>query len=135
VKRVSAWCLLAAGLAAGCAPAPSPPADTGAREMVRDYCDALVRQDWPQAYARLDAAGRKRCGPEEFARLARAYRRGLGFEPDAVRVRACEEQGATAIAHVVFTGQGRSGPRHYNDALTLRHDGDHWVVVLPARFG
>jgi hypothetical protein len=77
---------------------------------------------------------RRRCGPEQFAHLAQTYRRGLGFEPEAVRVRACDEQGDEAIAHVVLTGQVRAGPRHYNDALTLRRDGDQWRVVLPPRF-
>jgi hypothetical protein len=95
----------------------------------------VLHQDWQQAYASLDASSRRRWGAEPFARLARQYRRGLGFEPDAVRVRSCEEHGDEAVAHVLLTGRAASGARHYRDALTLKRDSDGWRVVLPPRFG
>ncbi len=132
MHRRWAWivCLLAA--AAGCAPAPPP--GTGAREVVQAYYEAIVRQDGPGAYAAVHPDSR-RGGAEQFARLAQHYRRGLGFEPDAVQVRSCEEHGDEAIAHVVLTGRGPSGARRYQDAVTLRRDGDRWGVVLPPGFG
>jgi hypothetical protein len=127
--------LVAAGLAAGCAGSPGPPPGTGAGETVQDFYEALLRQDWRQAYADLHPDSRKRCGADQFTRLARNYRHGVGFEADGVRVRSCEEQDDGAIAHIVLTGQSPAGPRHYNDAITLRRDGDRWWVVLSPLFG
>ena len=50
--RCGAWAVLAAA-GVGCGRPPAPPAGTGAQELVQDYYDGLVRQDWPQAYAAL----------------------------------------------------------------------------------
>jgi hypothetical protein len=129
-RWVWAVLLLAAGL--GCA---ARPADTGAREVVQDYYEALARQDWPQAYADLHPDSRRRWSADQFARLAQGYRRGVGFEPDGVRIRSCEEHGGEAVAHVVLTGPGPAGQRGYRDAVTLRRDGDRWGVELPPQFG
>ena len=128
--RLRACGVWAAVLAAGCSGA-SGPAGTGAANAARAYGEALVRRDWRAAYAALHPDIRARCGPEEFARRADHYRRGLGFEPDEVRVRACEERGAEAVAHVLLVGKGRT----FREALTLRRAGDDWGVVLPPRFG
>src|SRR5262249_6417336 len=87
-------------LAAGCTAAPTAPAGTGARQAAEGYFQALVRQDWPGAYALLHPNSRHHHSPEQFARLAQQYRRGLGFEPDGVQVRTCDERGEEAIAHV-----------------------------------
>jgi hypothetical protein len=122
------------GGAAGCSTAP-PRTDTGARQSVRTFYEALVRQDWPAAHAALDPGSRQRLNLEQFARLAQGYRRHLGFEPEAVQVRACEEHGSEAIAHLVLTGHAASSARSYKDAVTLRRDGDAWGVVLPVQFG
>jgi hypothetical protein len=97
--------------------------------------EALLRQDWGRAYAALDAPNRARCGAGQFARLADGYRRGLGFEPRAVHVRSCEERGAEAIAHVVFTGAAAGRQRYYKDAVVLRRGEAGWGVALPPRFG
>lgn len=134
VRRSQAGFLLLAGLA-GCGGAPTSPAGTGAKEAAQEYCEALVRQDWPQAYAALHPDSQRRCTREQFTRLAEAYRRKFGFDPEAVYVRACEEQGAEAIAHVVLTGQGTSKARRYRDGIVLRQTAGRWRVVLPPNFG
>ena len=128
-------CLLAVLVLAGCTPTPTAPAGTGAREASRDFYAALVRQDWEGAYRLLHADSRARCGREQFTQLAQGYRRGLGLEPEEVRVWACEEQGDRAIAHVAITGLSQSRRREYKDAVTLRRDGQGWGVVLPPGFG
>jgi hypothetical protein len=122
--------VVAAGLLFGCGRAPAPPSGTGAREAAVGYLHALSKKDWPGAYAALHRESRGRYSLEQFGRLARNYRDHLGFEPSAVRVRACEEQGDRAIAHMVWTGRGQ-----YKDAVELRREGEGWGVVLPKNFG
>jgi hypothetical protein len=134
VAARAGWALLFAGAVAGCGGTPTP-AGTGAREAVQDYYDALVRRDWPAAYASLDADSRKRCSAEQFTRLAQNYRKDLGFEPDGVHVRACEEHGAEALAHVVLTGRDAVQRKSHKDAVMLRRTGDDWGVVLSPNFG
>ncbi len=135
VQRASpAWGLVALLALAGCGKAPEGPAGTGAREAANRYFDALVRGDWPGAYALLDPGSKAQVGADRFARLAQDYRRGLGFDPDAVRVTACDERGDEAIAHVTLTGRG-AGRHRFKDAVALRRDGAGWAVVLPANFG
>jgi hypothetical protein len=126
--------VLLAGLA-GCNWAPAPPAGTGARETAQAYCEALVQRDWQQAYAALHPDSQKRCTQEQFTRLAQAYRRNLGFEPEEVQVRSCGERGTEAIAHVVLTGRASSQARRYKDGVTLRQTVEGWRVVLPPSFG
>jgi hypothetical protein len=121
--------LLALALA-GCR-APAPAVGTGSKEVVQTYFRALIRSDWARAHAALEDQSRARCAANRFADLAAIYRRGLGFEPEEVHVRSCEEHGDRAVAHVILTGRGK----RYKDAVTLRRDGGVWGVVLPARFG
>lgn len=130
MRRAALLALLAL---AGCRSEP-PPAGSGAREAAQRYFDALVRSDWPAAYSALTAESRKRVSGDGFARLAAAYRRGLGFDPDAAHVTACEEHGDEAIARLSLTGKGRHGHR-YKDGATLRREQAGWAVVLPANFG
>ena len=127
------WVLAAAGLSAGCGPAPTAPDDTGSREAVRGFYEAVLAQDWPRAYRFLHPVSQGRTSPEQFADRARNYRRSLGLEPEAVRLRSCEEHGTEAVAHVVLTG--RAGRQTYKDAITLRRNGAEWGVVLPPSFG
>jgi hypothetical protein len=134
MRRLSGTWLAAAVAVMGCAPAPPAPAGTGAREAARDFFESVARQDWPRGYALLADESRARVGPERFAKLAAAYRRGLGFEPDSVQVIACDEDGAQAVAHVTLTGRGPHRHR-YKDAAVLRRGGSGWGVVLPADFG
>jgi hypothetical protein len=121
--------------ALGCGRETAVPPGTGAREAAQGFFEALSRQEWAQAYAGLDAGTRRRWGPEQFARLAASYRRNLGFEPTSVHVRACEEQGKEATAHVVLEGRAASPQRPYKDAVMLREDDGVWRVVLPVNFG
>src|SRR5579862_487875 len=117
-------------LLAGCGQAPKE-RGTGAREAVEHFYGALLRKDWPTAYAALDADSRSRGGTDQFARRAESYRRSLGFEPERVNVRACEEHGSTAIAHLVLTGRTAVKQRTYKDAVALCKSGTSWGVVLP----
>ena len=110
------------------------PAGTGAREAATRYYEALLRKEWPGAYATLAAESKGKVSLEQFAKLAQEYRRGLGFEPDAVHIHACDENGGEAVAHVTLSGKG-SHRHRYKDAVTLRRDGAEWAIVLPANFG
>jgi hypothetical protein len=83
----------------------------------------------------LHADSRARCSAEEFARLAQNERRAIGLEVQSVGVRACDEKGDEAMAHVVLTGRVGNRQRSYRDAVVLRRGHDAWGVVLPARFG
>src|SRR5206468_11318029 len=108
---------------------------TGAREALEGYCEALVRQDWAQAYAVLASESQQRCGAAEFTRRAAAYQRGLGFKPEWVRVRSCQEHGNEALAQVIFSGRAVSGRRASKDAVVLRREDGRWGVLLPDNFG
>ena len=131
--RLRPWALLVL-LVAGCG-RPDAPAGTGAREAALGYYEALVRQDWAGAYDALHPDSRRRTSQEQFARLAGQHRQGLGFEPREAHVRACEEHGEEAVAHVTLTGPGKSGQVRYRDAVSLRRGEGGWGVVLPSNFG
>jgi hypothetical protein len=127
--------LLALLLVAGCGRrADDHPADTGSRDAVKAFFEAVGRQDWPTAYDALDPESRKGCSRDEFVRRAEAYRAGLGFDLDVVRVPTCEERGDEATAHVILAGSGHNR-REYKDTVTLRRRDGRWGVVLPTRFG
>ena len=129
---VSALLILAA---AGCGgPADPAPVDTGARQAVHRYADAVVRRDWPAAYAALTPEARSAWTPAEFARRADAYRQKLGFEPTVAHLRTAEERGDEATARLDFSGSA-AGRHHFKETLTLRRRDGKWGVVLPARFG
>ena len=119
----------------GCRGPTGQPADTGARNAARVFAEAIAEQDWPAAYDALHPDSRTRLRRDDFARLARQYRRNLRFEPASVQVRSCEEQGEEAKAHVVFSGQTKSGPRQFRDSLLLRRGSEGWGIVLPRHFG
>jgi len=125
----------AVALAAGCAAAPTTKTDTGAEAAARAYCEALARQDWAAAYAALHLDSRARFDADEFARLARAHRGRMGFEPEGVVVQSCEEHDAEAVAHVVFTGKAGGKGRSFKDGVALRRGAAGWGVVLPPGFG
>jgi hypothetical protein len=136
-RRCGAWVLVAAVALAGCgrSDVPPPRVSTGAEDAARAYFEALVSRDWPAAYQALDAKSRAGCDGDRFARLAEAYRRGLGFEPTAVHVQSCDERGDEAVAHVNLEGRAGESPRVYRDAVGLRRGPAGWGVVLPDRFG
>jgi hypothetical protein len=120
---------------AGCRGSATAPVGTGAERIARDYIEALARKDWPAAHALLHPDSRARCGVEVFARRAEQHRRGLGFEPKAVRLRSCEERGDQAIARFVFTGSVSGRQRVFREAIALRRGTEGWGVVLSPRFG
>lgn len=123
-----------AGLAGCGGPAPPAPAGTGAKEAAQTFYEGLIRKDWAAAHGTLAAESKGRVSADKFARLGDDYRRGLGFEPQAVHVGDCEEQGDRAVAHVTLTGKGPHRHR-FKDAVTLKRGGGGWAVVLPANFG
>jgi hypothetical protein len=130
------FCILLVGVSLiGCARAPDETPGTGAKECVQGYYEAIIQQDWPKAYAALDPQSQKGCGSQQFSRLAQSYRAALGFEPGAVHIRACEERGTEATAHVVLTGRAATQERRYKDAITLRRSDEGWRVILPQNFG
>jgi hypothetical protein len=134
--RPAWWCWgLLLALPGGCERTPERPANTGAEEVARAFYEGILQRDWARAHAALHPDSQSRCGPAEFARRAQEYRRSLGFEPEAVSVRFCEENGAEAVAHVAFSGQAGPHRRYFKDAVTLRQGGQGWGVVLPPRFG
>jgi hypothetical protein len=71
----------------------------------------------------------------QFAALAETYYRTLDFEPEAVRVRFCDERDSNAIARVVFTDRAGVRQRRHNDAVALRRGPVGWGVVLADNFG
>ena len=108
--------------------------DTGSRESVRGFYDAIIRRDWPGAYSLLHPDAAKGLSAQEFGRRAESYRGKLGFDPARVAVRTCEEHGDDATARVALSGPG--GNRHtYEDNLFLRRHEGQWRVTLPPRFG
>ena|SRR5438270_6324100 len=129
--RLSILLLLFAVLP-GCRTSPVP-AGTGAEAAVREYYAALVRKDWQRAYAALHPATRSKVSPAQFTRLAESYRGELGFEPEKVVVRSCEEHGEQALAHVVI--KPGSGSRSYKDAVELRQTEAGWAIVPSPKFG
>ena len=127
--------LLVALAVAGCGRTPVTPPGTGARRAAQSFFEALLGREWERAYSTVDPGSKARCNAERFSRLAENYRSGLGFLPEAVHVRACDEQGAEATVHVVLTGRAATKYRRFKDAVALRRGDQGWHVVLPPNFG
>jgi hypothetical protein len=120
---------------AGCRKGAQHPPGSGSKDAAKAYYEALIKKDWPKAYANLHAESRSRLGADEFARLAQSYRAGLGFEPEAVQIRAWDEQGAEATVHITFTGAATGRTQRYKDGISLKRGDDGWGVILPQDFG
>ncbi|QEL14082.1 hypothetical protein [Limnoglobus roseus] len=119
----------------GCGqPPPAAPVETGAKAAAQAYFEGIIHKDWAAAYGTLAADSKARVSAEKFARLGEDYRRGLGFEPQAVHIGDCEENGDRAVAHVTLSGKGVHRHR-FKDAVTLRKGDTGWVVVLSTTFG
>jgi hypothetical protein len=129
-----AGCLLALILS-GCSGGPAAPTGSASSVAAQDYFEALARKDWAAAYTVLHPDSRAKMSAGQFTRKAEAYRSQLGFEPQQVAVRSCEEHGAEAMAHVVLKGDAAGRMRSFKDAIVLRQTGAGWGVVLPPRFG
>lgn len=137
----SGWCsrllggLLLLGLL-GCGQGPAQPEDTGSREVVQKFFEALLKEDWPTAHALLHLDSQKHYPLNRFTDLARSYHRQLGFASAQVYVRSCEERGPEATAHVNIVGlTANQKRRRYEDGILLRRDQSQWRVVLPKTFG
>jgi hypothetical protein len=120
---------------AGCNQAPPPPEGTGAEEAAQEFYLAMLSGDWAKAYAALDPASRQHLPEQEFNRKARSQRLAVGFEPNEFHVRACEEHGGEAIAHIVVIGETATGRRVYRDDVVLHRGASAWGVVLSEHFG
>jgi Putative lumazine-binding len=122
---------------AGCGEKPSSSStpDTGAREAVEAFFGGLIAGEPQRAYEVLDPDSKRRVSAEQFAALARAYAKNLGFAAEKVHIQSCEEQGDTATAHVSLAGQSVGHSRQFKDGVTLRRKDGRWGVVLPANFG
>ena len=120
--------------ALGCMRSPSAP-DTGARAVAQAFYDSLLQQDWTRAYDQLHADCRGRWSHDQFTRRAQTYRQALGFEPAAVHLRTCEEQGETATVRVAWSGSAAGRPREFKDAVVLRRSATSWGVMLSKQFG
>ena len=127
------WVLLCL-LVTGCAnPVPDP--GTARRAAALDFCDRILGQQWEKAYDVLDSQERQRLTPLQFHVLSAKYRRSFGFEPHQTYVRYCEEHGAEALAHIVFTGSTATDQKFHRDTVSLRRRDDKWGIVLPKNFG
>jgi hypothetical protein len=133
--RGSAIAVLLLALAAGGCGGEAAPTVSEARATARTFYTAIVREDWPTAYALLAPEVQARLDADAFAALGKQYRTGFGFEPANVEVRSCDEQGDQATAHVVVTGNSASKKNHYRETATLRKGPTGWKVVPPEAFG
>jgi len=134
-RSVSLLGIALAVLVAGCGPAPAPVVDTGAKEIVHLYYEALFHQHWQQAFSAVHPDSRSRFTQEQFNISAKIYYRNLGFEPNRLHVQSCEEHGSEATAHVVLSGRGKTRHVKHKDAVFLRKHATGWGIILPANFG
>lgn len=134
------WGLLLAGVL-GCGRETGTPELVSPKKVIEAYYSALLRRDWPSAFALLHPADQAGRDPREFSRLAQDYWRGLGFEPATVRVPFCHARGVTATAQVTLLGRppacvpsvrAASPTWVRRETLALRRSEDGWRVLLPA---
>ena len=122
--------ILAIGTApTGCG-SKAAPVDTGAREVVQGYFEAVLKQDCDLAHGLLDADSQRRFPRPNFAALVKKYGE-LGFEPQSIKIRSCDEQGDRAIAHVSLIGKSAGKERRYRDAVSMQKTESGWRVILP----
>lgn len=114
--------------------APAPPTDTGTREVVTKYFEALAKQDWDAAYKQLHADTQKRFSRLAFERNARDYCKRLGFPLGKVFIRSCDEQGEKAIAQVILSDANGSAKARFHEGIVLQQNAVGWKVVLSSNF-
>lgn len=105
------------------------------RTTARAFYEAVVREDWPAAFAMVDAEAQARLGADGFAELGRRHCAGFGFSPVAVEVRSCDETGDQATAQVIVTGKSEAKRRRHRDVVALHKGPAGWRVVLKEGFG
>ena len=76
----------------------------------------------------------KRLTTEQFGRQTQAYRKRLGFDPEEVHIRSCEEHGSKAIAHVVLVGHLDGQRKQFRESVALRLSDGKWAVLRPHHF-
>jgi tRNA-binding protein len=89
----------------------------------------------PRQIGPVRSDSQKEVDTEQFASLAKRYRDSIGFKPDGVHVRSCEEQGRNAVAHVVLIGRSGAKRLAFKDGAVLRRGKEGWRVILPPSFG
>ena len=114
---------------------PTEPAGTGAKETAQAFFDGLIAKDSRRAYDVLESESRRKMPFEQFQPLASNYLGNVGFSPSRVQIQSRDEQGDSAIVHVVLIGHSAGHSRRYSEGITLRRGDGHWGVVLPANFG
>ncbi len=136
-RRRSCWLLLAVLSLAGCEkqpPAVAASPDTGAQAAARTFFEALMREEWSNAYDTLDAESRGHISKEMFAGRAKAAMKQLGFVPTDVGV-TVSETGDRASALAVYRGLSGTTPKQFKDGMALKRTGQVWHVVLRSNFG
>jgi hypothetical protein len=127
--------ILAVLLLVGCSvPAPAPE-DTGARKAVTDFFEPLITQDWQRGFAVLVPDKKKNQTLEQFKAQALAYRKRIGFDPELVHIRSCEEHNTDATAHLSLIGHVLGQRRMFRESVRLQRRGSDWFVVPPNHFG
>lgn len=126
---------LGGAVLAGCRTNDPPPIGTGARAVVVQYFEALVKQDWQTAYAQLHPDTQKDVDRVAFETRARVYCSQLGFPPGKVFVRSCDEQEEKAVARVILRDDKGSPGQAFHDGVILRPSPTGWGIVLADTFG
>jgi hypothetical protein len=135
-KRLVPTAVLSFLFATGCAAKPEPTIlDTGARSTAETFYGALIANEPSRAYATLDQESKIRVSADQFAGLARAYAKNIGFQVERVHIHASDEQGDAATVHVTLAGRAAGHSRRYSDGITLHRNGGQWGIVLPTNFG
>jgi hypothetical protein len=121
---------------AGCHQAPpSVPRSASAEPVVLEFFRGLGTGDMTRAYAVLHPDVQSTLNQESFAQRAAGYLSNLGFTPDDVIVRSCEERQDDATAHVTLVGHSGAKTHTYKEILFLRRTANGWGVLLPGSFG
>lgn len=113
----------------------APEAETGARQVVIAYFEALAHQDWHAAYQQLHPDTQKSIDRAAFERRARVYCKRLEFPIGKVLVRSCDEQGEKAVAQVILTDVAGSMKHRFREGAILQQAPGGWRLVLPSNFG